>query len=117
MNHFIIKNQDSGKYIALDTASGGYPYLVDDWSRAEVWKDEQQARLFVKMFSEKKWHLYEVSLRQDKWLTGNFGETNDKCVHTEHCCIFHGCKYGDSDCPVERQFKPQSFACEECQYS
>lgn len=39
----------------------------------------------------------------------------DKCVHTEHCCYIHGCKYGDPDCPVEFGFKPQSFECEECQ--
>lgn len=22
-----------------------------------------------------------------------------KDVHTEHCCLHHGCKYGDDDCP------------------
>lgn len=22
-------------------------------------------------------------------------------VHETHCCPFHGCKYGDEDCPVE----------------
>ena len=21
-------------------------------------------------------------------------------VHRTHCCILHGCKYGDDDCPV-----------------
>ena len=21
-------------------------------------------------------------------------------IHEEHCCILHGCKYGDDDCPV-----------------
>ena len=25
---------------------------------------------------------------------------NNKCVHTEHCCAKHGCKYMDDDCPV-----------------
>jgi hypothetical protein len=38
----------------------------------------------------------------------------DKCVHTEHCCLKHGCKYGDDDCPVESGAKFQSFDCEAC---
>lgn len=35
-------------------------------------------------------------------------------VHTEHCCVVHGCKYGDDDCPVTTGRKPQSFPCEDC---
>ena len=38
----------------------------------------------------------------------------DKCVHTEHCCSKHGCKYGDENCPVACGDKVQSFPCEEC---
>lgn len=37
-----------------------------------------------------------------------------KCVHTEHCCIKHGCKYGDENCPVELGIKQQSYDCESC---
>jgi len=37
------------------------------------------------------------------------------CVHTEHCCVLHGCKYGDGEnCPVESRRKRQSFPCEDC---
>jgi hypothetical protein len=39
---------------------------------------------------------------------------NSKCVHTEHCCTFHGCKYGDDDCPVYLGLKRQSYPCENC---
>lgn len=36
-------------------------------------------------------------------------------VHTEHCCIVHGCKYGeDSTCPVTNGRKKQSYTCENC---
>lgn len=35
------------------------------------------------------------------------------CVHTEHCCILHGCCYG-GPCPVEDGFKIQSYLCESC---
>lgn len=38
----------------------------------------------------------------------------EKDVHTEHCCIHHGCKYGDEDCPVTNGVKPQSYPCEYC---
>jgi DNA repair ATPase RecN len=38
----------------------------------------------------------------------------EKCVHTEHCCQTHGCKYGDPKCPVSTGVKKQSFACEDC---
>lgn len=38
-----------------------------------------------------------------------FSATYQKCVHTEHCCIYHGCKYGDDNCPVWLGYKPQSY--------
>jgi len=38
----------------------------------------------------------------------------NKCVHTEHCCKTHGCKYCDDDCPVELGIKKQSYPCEGC---
>lgn len=37
-----------------------------------------------------------------------------KDVHTEHCCLVHGCKYGDSDCTVVAKIAPQSYVCEIC---
>lgn len=35
-------------------------------------------------------------------------------VHTTHCCIEHGCKYGDDDCHVANGSVPQEYPCEEC---
>lgn len=32
-------------------------------------------------------------------------------VHTEHCCVVCGCKYGDQDCTVTNKLKKQSFEC------
>lgn len=39
-----------------------------------------------------------------------------KDVHTEHCCIVHGCKYGEDDyyCTVATGKKPQTSPCERC---
>jgi hypothetical protein len=48
------------------------------------------------------------------------GPDSEKDVHTEHCCVIHGCKYGDdrgydnNTCPVTTKKKKQSFACESC---
>lgn len=43
-----------------------------------------------------------------------------KDVHTEHCCVVHGCKYGydhfdcGKTCTVAAKLKPQSYPCEQC---
>ena len=41
-----------------------------------------------------------------------------KDVHTEHCCIVHGCKYGLSSagCTVCDGIAPQSYPCESCEH-
>lgn len=36
-------------------------------------------------------------------------------VHRTHCCVFHGCKYGDEDCPVETRLVKQAYTCEQCE--
>lgn len=36
-------------------------------------------------------------------------------VHTEHCCLKHGCKYMGKDCTVESGEKVQSYRCEYCE--
>jgi hypothetical protein len=38
-------------------------------------------------------------------------------VHTEHCCIAHGCKYGHDKCTVMTKKKPQSGYCETCYFA
>ena len=36
-------------------------------------------------------------------------------VHESHCCIEHGCKYGDVDCPVVLKLIKQTKGCEDCE--
>ena len=35
-------------------------------------------------------------------------------VHISHCCKWHGCKYGDKDCPVVNGEVEQEYLCEDC---
>lgn len=41
-------------------------------------------------------------------------EREDDGVHTSHCCRLHGCKYGDSTCPVHLGKLEQEGPCETC---
>jgi hypothetical protein len=38
----------------------------------------------------------------------------NSAVHIGHCCAFHGCKYGDEDCPVVSGEELQAYPCEYC---
>jgi hypothetical protein len=50
--------------------------------------------------------MYSVS----KNMRGSVG------VHAAHCCKWHGCKYGDKDCPVVTGEVEQHYLCEDCDY-
>lgn len=52
---------------------------------------------------------YALGLRD-----GRAEKSDEKDVHTEHCCVEHGCKYGDDDCPVENGVQEQSYPCQDC---
>lgn len=40
-----------------------------------------------------------------------------KDIHTSHCRILHGCKYGEDDvCTVVQKIAPQQLICEMCFY-
>ena len=36
-------------------------------------------------------------------------------VHTSHCCVRHGCKYGKKSCTVTRLELEQEYPCEYCE--
>lgn len=41
-------------------------------------------------------------------------ELDDARTHATHCCLRHGCKYGDDTCPVEKGTVTQEYACHFC---
>lgn len=38
-------------------------------------------------------------------------------VHKGHCCVLHGCKYGNEDCPVTMGLVEQRYPCEDCSWT
>ena len=40
--------------------------------------------------------------------------TAQEGAHRTHCCVAHGCKYGDRNCPVETGRIQQDYLCEDC---
>ena len=58
----------------------------------------------------------EYEILTDRFIGTGFVELEEnKDVHTEHCCIIHGCKYLDDEgCPVVTGKKKQSYQCEYC---
>ena len=80
----------------------------------------------------KRWGIYKVYSLTDDTITVEFPsessfmlitehislfKLHDKNgVHRGHCCIHHGCKYGDEDCVVANGIQPQDYDCEECDW-
>jgi hypothetical protein len=50
---YVLKNKETGKYIALDKMSGGYPYDVDTIWRAKKWENPADAILYTAVSSWK----------------------------------------------------------------
>lgn len=48
-------------------------------------------------------HIVISTIPKDRWGT-----------HQSHCCLKHGCKYGDEDCPVVFELIKQDYPCEFC---
>lgn len=40
--------------------------------------------------------------------------SNQYGAHPSHCCVHHGCKYGDKECPVYDGTVVQEYACQDC---
>lgn len=54
----------------------------------------------------------ECQNRKDVILNNSAGSTYNP--HPSHCCSFHGCKYGDANCPVSLGEQDQEHPCERC---
>jgi hypothetical protein len=59
----------------------------------------------------------EVKNEKGQWVQMSLLEIQEReyGVHRTHCCLIHGCKYGDEDCPVANGIIEQEYPCEECE--
>lgn len=58
--------------------------------------------------------LVNSSSQSANWLQSETTLDSKTNVHTAHCCIRHGCKYGEEDCPVATGKHKQTYPCEIC---
>lgn len=72
----------------------------------------RKARIAANVYKGK---VFRVTARISNKLKLRPEHEDNKDVHTEHCCVRHGCKYSHSDCPVEAKKKRQSYHCESCE--
>lgn len=57
----------------------------------------------------------ELQVKKDAAAKGETTLSIDKWgVHETHCCLDHGCKYGEVDCPVVLKLTKQVYPCESC---
>jgi hypothetical protein len=85
------------------------------------WREKLRAALEPEAFAEataQREYAMRVAIANEDLRSGEEPPAPTEyelCVHTEHCCVDHGCKYGNDECPVETGAKPQSYFCESCQ--
>ena len=60
---YVIKNTTTGKYIDIDSASGGYPYEVDFLYSAHVFHSKEDALKYKKVMKPGE----SESLKNDNW--------------------------------------------------
>lgn len=78
----------------------------------------QKGGFEVRLEEATRYETLEAAQEEAECLWGVSGIVHDRIVnvgiHETHCCIHHGCKYGDDDCPVVSGETQQLYPCEEC---
>lgn len=89
---------------------------TSDWFMALTFaKDAAQADLLVEITSkEEVLSMYVTPDMVDKYLAPREIPESDYGVHASHCCLEHGCKYSDVNCPVINEKVKQEYPCESC---
>ena len=67
---YVIVDNKTKKYIAIDQSSGGYPYESNLASK--IWSSKAEAKKYADMFGERSenWslHTLEVSIKPCSWI-------------------------------------------------
>ena len=119
MNLYVIK-VDIDTYFKKDQKVKG----LDTYTRtkginnAYIFNDKLLAIQMLDKFAPSNPHavVVELDLTEAEIVHHRFNkDAPDRDVCTNHCCFYHGCKYGKEDCVVETGKKVQSYPCESCQ--
>lgn len=91
--------------VTIDKNSKHHPsnYI---WRTNEDWRQRFKTEMAVNT------NFFETvlkKLKEDKMNKSDWG------VHESHCCVLHGCKYSNDDCPVETRLTKQDDLCEDCE--
>ena len=61
--HYIYQDRATRKFVAVDEASGGYPYLVDDPFSAQRWSSIERAERYSNTLEKANWELMSLTPR------------------------------------------------------
>lgn len=131
MNFSWIDDDCNGSFLkSSDDENEIFIYIVDRkafYYRSNFQSDFSEIKLKATNLSdakkealdeiEKNIHLMKRnidSIINSKAYWGEVPPGQKSDVHTEHCCIHHGCKYNQENCSVVSNKKIQSGKCEGC---
>jgi hypothetical protein len=103
-----FKDMESDEYKSKEIDS-----IIHNWITLDNYKLDNIIKLIE--FADKielKGELYDKVMNEifDDVPVEKYG------VHRTHCCVKHGCKYGNPKCPVELGLIVQDHPCENCGY-
>lgn len=84
----------------------GNEILNDRESLYSGWQNEKEGLSAIEKIN--------TQLGMDEWYNTVFKLSRKGSDHSTHCCVHHGCKYGDEDCPVTNEIVRQKYKCEVC---
>ena len=100
--HLLVIARDADSAFKLvrdlrDLSEGSFAEIVhvSDGVEEESWKSRSKVEKILKN-SKKKTKKEGKKVKKE-----------DYEVHASHCCFYHGCKYGNDNCPVELGLTPQ----------
>lgn len=58
---YVLTKDD--KFVALDAASGGYPYLTKNFSQIKIWETVEEVRRYNEMFKSDGYTVRQIEVR------------------------------------------------------
>ena len=110
---FAYRIEDADIYLVVRDDNSVYTYNVKNCykTKKEAEKHLTQQPETVRVAVDGNGRLIKYAMFDDDRVVDV--PTNYK-THVGHCCLIHGCKYGDDDCPVANKKILQEYLCEEC---